>query len=65
MSERRKIRKVSQFINEITYKYVIKNKKRAQNESSIESDGGESSSRKKYNQSPDSPKKQQDANNTS
>jgi len=29
MSERRKIRKVSQFVNELTYKYVMKSKKRA------------------------------------
>jgi len=46
MSERRKIRKVSQFVNEITYN-VMKNKKRAQNESSIDSEGGENSPRKK------------------
>jgi hypothetical protein len=51
MNERRKLRKKSHFMNEITFKYLMLNKKRGGlNESSIESEGGgggSNSSRKK------------------
>lgn len=49
MSERRKIRKKSHFMNEITFQYLMQNKKRGGlNESTIESEGSiNNSSRKK------------------
>ena len=52
MSDRMKLRKPSHFINEVTYKYVMKAKKRGVNESTIESGeegGGVTTSRKKLN----------------
>ena len=49
MSERKKIRKKSHFMNEITFKYLMQNKKRGGlNESTIESEGSDNSSRKKF-----------------
>ncbi len=52
MSDRMKLRKPSHFINEVTYKYVMNAKKRGVHESTIESEEGVTTSRKKLNQSP-------------
>lgn len=66
MSDRMKLRKPSHFINEVTYKYVQKAKKRGMNESSIESEVGVTPSRKKLNQSPgNQSQKKHDGLNTS
>jgi hypothetical protein len=66
MSDRMKLRKPSQFMNEVTYKYVLKAKKRGVNESTIESEEGVTTSRKKLNQSPgNQSQKKQDGLNTS
>lgn len=66
MSDRMKLRKPSQFMNEVTYKYVLKAKKRAVNESTIESEEGATTSRKKLNQSPgNQSQKKQEGLNTS
>jgi hypothetical protein len=66
MTGRMKLRKPSHFMNEVTYKYVLKAKKRVMNESTIESEEGASTSRKKLNQSPgNQSQKKQDGLNTS